>query len=97
MRNTPAGKREVQTPSLITSRFWTLGFDGKRGHMEKCPLPSEFMHLICVSYFLDTYIHVSDSDFQRNMHQKLMTMSMFTIQSPTSRPTTQDLQQAHKR
>lgn len=74
MRSMPAGKREAETPSLTTSRSWTLGFDGRRGRMENCPQPSEFTHLMYVSYFLDTYIYVSHSDLRRNTQQKLITI-----------------------
>ena len=56
-RNTPAGKHKVETLLSTTLQSWTLGFNGKRGHMENYLGTSEYMRLIFVlEYF---FIHYS--------------------------------------
>jgi len=62
MRSMLAGKREVETHLSTTLRYWTLGFDGKRGHMEKFPTLSAYMLLIFVREYFYIYFSLRFSD-----------------------------------
>jgi hypothetical protein len=55
MRSMPAGKHEVETLLSTILRYWTLGFDGNRGHMEIIPLTSVYMLLIFVLEYFHIY------------------------------------------
>ena len=56
MRNTPAGKHETETRLSTTLQSWTLVFDGKRGHLENYPGPSEYMRFtFALEYFFIYY------------------------------------------
>ena len=89
MRNTPAGMHELKTHLLTTLRYWTLGFDGKRSHMECYLVLSEYMRLI---FFWNTFICVIHLDFAKNMLKNSNIIWRCAIQLLISRPTTQDLQ-----
>ena len=48
----PAGKLAVETHSSTTLWYWTLGLDGKGGHMAIFLLPSKYM---CLIFFLEYF------------------------------------------
>ena len=52
MRSMPAGKLAVETHSSTTLWYWTLGLDGKGGHMAIFLLPSKYM---CLIFFLEYF------------------------------------------
>ena len=65
MRNMPAGKHKLQTCLSTTLQYWTLGFVGKRGHMENYPLTSAYMHLNFILEYFFIYFSLRFIDKHR--------------------------------
>ena len=65
MRSMPAGKLAVEIHSSTTLWYWTLGLDGKRGHMAIFLLPSKYMHLIFFLEYFNIYFSLRFSEKYR--------------------------------
>ena len=68
MKNTRAGKHEALTHLSTTLRYWTLGCDGKKDHMENIQVPSEYMRLNFVLEYFHLYYSLR---FTEKYHQEL--------------------------
>ena len=61
----PTGKLTVETHSSTALWYWTLGLDGKRGHMAIFLLLSKYMRLIFFLKYFNIYFSLRFSEKYR--------------------------------